>query len=129
MKMTGAQDATDLLHERLQSMPLTTAADVATFQSTLADYATFMQYAAMLRKQLDQAGVQENEYKSLRDTCFTTSPAQNVLDEAVLKEVDAEVAPLQDHFMARLTSPGTWTQRVRAEKSPPPMVSAPGHAA
>src|SRR5436309_15486118 len=84
MKMTGAQGATDLLHERLQSMPLNTAADMADFQSTLADYAAFMQYAAMLRKQLDQAGVQESEYKSLRDTCFTTSPAQNVLDEAVL---------------------------------------------
>ena len=76
MKMNGAQGATDVLHERLQSMTLNTAADVTTFQSTLADYATYMQYAAMLRQQLDQAGVQESAYKSLLDTCFTTAPAQ-----------------------------------------------------
>jgi hypothetical protein len=73
--------------------------------------------------------VKESAYKPLLDACYTTSPAQNILDEAVLKEVDAEVAPFKDHFLARLASPGTWTQRVRDEKSPPPMVSAGGYAA
>ena len=110
-------------------MPLNTTVDMAAFQSILADYAAYMQYAALLRKQLDQAGVQESEYRPMLDRCFAASPARDILDAAVLQEMDADVSPLRDHFMARLTSPGTWTERVRHDKSPPPLVSADGRAA
>jgi len=55
------------------------------------------------------------------------SPARDVLDAAVLKEMDTDVSPLRDHFMARLISPETWTERVRHEKSHS-LVSAGGRA-
>jgi len=81
MKMETAQNAADFVHETLQSMPFDMPVDVAAFQSTLADYAAYMQYAALLRKQLDQAGVQESEYRPMLDRCFAASPARDLLDK------------------------------------------------
>jgi hypothetical protein len=121
MKMDAAQNAAAIVHEQLQSMTLHTTVDAAAFQRTLTDYAAFMEYAARLKTPLEQAGVQESAYRPMLDRCYAASPARDILEAAVLKEVEAD--------MARLPSAGTWAERVRPEKTRPPMVAADGRAA
>jgi hypothetical protein len=120
---------TDDLREALQELPLNTAEDLARFQSTLADYAAYMQYAALMKRQLDRLmpGAESDDYWAVLDKCYGTSPLREVFREAVNREMDAEIAPLMEQFRRALeVVPASWVQRVQQSKNPLQLVRNDG---
>jgi hypothetical protein len=128
-KWDVAQMLTDDLHKALQELPLNTAEDLTRFQSTLADYAAYMQYAALVKRQLDQLmpGAESDDYWAVLDKCYGNSPLREVFREAVNKEMDAEIAPLMEQFRRALEgAPASWVQRVQQSKNPLQLVGNDG---
>ena len=99
-KWDVAQSVMDDVHAELQAMPLNNAEDLPRFHRTLVDYATYAMYAAMMKRQLDHLmpGASDNDYQAVLHQCYGRSPLRSVLREAVNQEMDAEMAPLKEHF-------------------------------
>jgi hypothetical protein len=128
-KWDVAQMLTDNIHQELQAMPLNNDADFPRFQRTLADYATYMQYAALMKRQLDQLmpGAGIDDYTAVLDKCYGDSPVREVFREAVNNEMDVEIAPLVKQFRASLVAtPTSWAERVQQSKSPLQLVGDNG---
>jgi hypothetical protein len=131
-KWDVAQMMTDDLHEELQALPLNNDADVPRFQRTLADYAAYMQYTALMKRRLDQLmpGAGIHDYTAILDQCYSKTPLSNVLREAVNQEIDAEIAPLMEQCHASLSAvPSSWVQRVQQSKNPLQLVKDDARAA
>src|SRR2546430_10216338 len=101
-KWDVAQMVMDDVHAELQAMPLNNAEDLPRFHRTLADYAVYTMYAALMKRQLDQLmpGAGIDDYTAVLDKCYGKSPLNDVFREAVNKEIDTEIAPLKEQFQA-----------------------------
>ena len=85
-----------------------------------------------MKRQLDQLipGAEDKDYQAVLDKCYGHSPLHGVFKETLNKEMDADIAPLQEQFHTALAAdPASWVQRIQQSKTPPQLITDEGRAA
>jgi hypothetical protein len=113
----------DDIHAELQAMPLNNEEDMPRYQRTLADYADYTIYVALMKRQLDQLmpGAGIDDYTAILDKCYGASPIRDVFKETVNQEMDSEIALLRKQYRAASNrSPALFTRGAASRHSAPP---------